>query len=295
MSVALRPIYGRERRPAAVAGPRAVGYDRGASETVVIPTRDRVSAGQELVGEVLGALGPATISLIRIEQTPSGRRLRACRETIATPVASKTDATTSRARFALDIPEDAVPSGRGAQCSLSYTLLARSRHRAVTANAWATIEVVARGQAHVKPRVDRFDRFIAGVPARLFHIELHDAVLAGDGYITGRVHRHDGCPPGTMMLEVGCTEAWRCRPSWKGAPPQWDERVMWAATAPIQLDDDRGWAPFRCEIPAGLPAATEADTVAWRYDLAVSRRRRHRPDQRATLTPLLFEVTSLSA
>jgi hypothetical protein len=261
----------------------------------VIPARDRVWAGQVLAGEVLGGLGPVTISLIRVEQTPSGRRLRACRETIATPVSSETDATTSRARFDLDIPEDAVPSGRGAQCSLSYTLVARSRHSAVAANAWAAIEIVARGQAHVKPRVDRFDRFIAEVPARLFHVELHEAVLAGDGYIAGRVHRHDGCPLGTMMLDVGCTEAWRSRPSWRGAPPQWDERVMWAATAPIQLDDDRGWAAFHCEIPAGLPAATEADTVAWRYDLAVSRRLRHRPDQRATLTPLLFEATSLSA
>jgi hypothetical protein len=69
---------------------------------------------------------------------------------------------------------------------------------------------------------------------------------------------------------------------------------MWAATAPVQLDDDRRWAPFRCEIPSGLPAATEADTLAWRYDLAVSRRLRHRPE-RATLTPLLFEAASLSA
>jgi hypothetical protein len=143
--------------------------------------------------------------------------------------------------------------------------------------------------------VERFDRFIAGVPARLFHIELHDAVLAGDGYIAGRVHRHRRCPLGTMMLDVRCTEAWRSRPSWRGAPPQWDERVMWAATAPVQLDDDRRWAPFRCEVPSGLPAATEADTLAWRYDLAVSRRLRHRPDQRATLTPLLFEAASLSA
>jgi len=261
----------------------------------VIPTRDCVSAGQALAGEVLGGLGPVTISLIRVEQTPSGRRLRACRETIATPVSSETDATTSRARFELDIPEDAVPSGRGAQCSLSYTLLARSRHSAVAANGWAAIEVVARGQAHVKPRVERFDRFIAGVPARLFHIELHSAVLAGDGYIAGRVHRHGRRPLGTMMLDVRCTEAWRSRPSWRGAPPQWDERVMWAATAPIQLDDDRRWAPFRCEIPSGLPAATEADTLGWRYDVAVSRRLRHRPDQRATLTPLLFEATSPSA
>ena len=257
----------------------------------MVPSRDCVSAGQVLAGEVLGGLGPVTIFLVRLEQTPSGRRLRACRQTIATPVLSNTETTASRARFELDIPEDAVPSGRGAQCSLSYALLARTRQHTVAANAWAAIEVVARGQAHVKPRVDRFDRFIAAVPSRLFHIELHDAVLAGGGHIAGRVHRHGSCALGTMMLEVGCTEAWRSRPSWRGAPPQWDERVMWAATAPVQLDDGRGWAPFRCGIPAGLPAATEADTFAWRYDLAVSRRLRHRPDQRATLTPLLFETT----
>jgi hypothetical protein len=295
VSVAPRPIDRRAQRTAAVTRSRRLGCDRCASETVVIRTRDRVSAGQALAGEVLGGPEPVTVSLLRVEQTPSGRRLRACRETIATPASSPSDATTSRARFDLDIPEDAVPSGQGAQCSLSYTLVARSWHSAVAANAWAAIEVVARVQPHVKPRVDLFDRGIAEVPARLFHIELHDAVLAGDGYIAGRVHRNGRCPLGAMMLDVRCTEAWRSRPSWRGAPRQWEERVMWAATAPIQLDDDRRWAPFRCEIPSGLPAATEADTLAWRYDLAVSRRLRHRPDQRATLTPLLFEATSLSA
>jgi hypothetical protein len=30
--------------------------------------------------------------------------------------------------------------------------------------------------------------------------------------------------------------------------------------------------------------------VAWRYELVVSRRIRHWPDQHATLTPLLFEA-----
>jgi hypothetical protein len=293
MSVALRPIDSCEGRPNRVVSSRRLGCERGASETVLIPTRDRVSASQALAGEVFGwpGPGPVTISLVRVEQTPSGQRLRPCQETIATPMSSATDATTAHARFELNIPGDAVPSGRGAHCSLSYALLARSHDRAVPVNAWAAVEVVARGEAHLKPRVDRFDRFIAEVPARLFHIELHDAVLAGDGYIAGRVHQHGRCPLGTMMLDVGCTEAWRSRPSWRGAPPQWNERVMWAATAPVQLDADRGWAPFRCEIPAGLPAATEADTVAWRYDLTVSRRLRHRPDQHATLTPLLFETT----
>jgi hypothetical protein len=66
--------------------------------------------------------------------------------------------------------------------------------------------------------------------------------------------------------------------------------VLWTASLPIQLDDDRRWAPFRYEIPAGLPAANEALTVAWRYELVVSRRIRHRPDQHATLTPLLVEA-----
>jgi hypothetical protein len=270
---------------------RGLGCERGASETVVIrASRDRVSAGEALVGEVLGGPGPLSIALVRVEQTPSGQRLRPCREAIAAPVSSEPDATAARARFELEIPEDAVPSGRGAQCSLSYALLAHPRHCTAPATGWAAVEVVARGQAHVRPRIDRFDRFIVGVPARHFHIELHDALLAGDGYIAGRVHQHGRRRLGTMTLTVRCTEAWRSRSPWGGAPPQWNERVMWAATAPVQLDEDRGWAPFRCEIPAGLPAATEAHTVAWRYDLAVSRRLRHRPDQHATLTPLLFET-----
>lgn len=104
------------------------------------------------------------------------------------------------------------------------------------------------------------------------------------------MHQHGPRPLGTVAVTVRCTEAWRSLPPWTGAPPDWDENVLWTASVPIQLDDDRRWAPFRYEIPARLPAATEALTVAWRYELVVSRRIRHWPDQHATLTPLLFEA-----
>lgn len=251
--------------------------------------RDRVSAGQTLVGEVLGAPGPVTIALVRIEQTPSGQRLRSCQEATAVSAWSATDAAPARASFELDVPDDVVPSARGAQCSLSYALRAHPQG-AVPGRHWAAVEVLARGQAHVERRLQRFDRFIAGVPARNFHIELNDARLVGGGYIAGRVHRQGPRPLGTMTVTVRCTEAWRSRPPWRGAPPVWDENVLWTASVPIQLDDDRRWTPFRYEIPARLPAATEALTVAWRYELVVSRRIRHWPDQHATLTPLLFEA-----
>jgi hypothetical protein len=263
----------------------------GASDGPVIrASRDRVSAGQTLVGEVLGAPGPVSVALVRIEQTPSGQRVLSCQEALAIPPSSERNATPARAAFELEIPDDVVPSARGAQCSLSYALRAHLQGSKLPGTHWAPVEVLARGQAHVERRIDRFDRFIAEVPARTFHVELNDARLAGGGYVAGRVHQHGLRPVGTMTVTARCTEAWRSRPPWRGAPPVWDENVLWTASAPIQLDDDRHWTPFRYEIPAGLPAATEATTVAWRYELVVSRRLRHRPDQHAILTPLLFEA-----
>jgi len=263
----------------------------GASERLVIrASLERVSAGQTLVGEVLGAPGPVTVALVRIEQTPSGQRVHSCQETLAILPSSASDATPARAGFELEIPDDVVPSARGAQCLLSYALRGHRLGSALPSPYCAEVEVVGRGQPHVERRIDRFDRFIAEVPARSFHLELHDARLAGGGYISGRVHQHGSRPLGTMTVTARCTEAWRSRPPWRGAPPVWEENVLWTAREPIQVDDERHWTPFRHEIPAGLPAATEATTVAWRYELVVSRRLRHWPDQHATLTPLLFEA-----
>jgi len=195
---------------------------------------------------------------------------------------------TRRAPFELALPEDAIPSGRGRDCSVLYALRARARGGSVLTPGWAPIEVTARGLAHIEPRITRFDRFLGDFPARHFHIELSDAHLAGGGYIAGRVHRHGPADLGSITITVSCSESWRCLPPWIAAP-QWESSVLWTATAPVELDGDRAWAAFRFDIPADLPGATEAHAIAWRYELTARRRVRH-PQQCATITPLLSET-----
>src|SRR4029453_15380675 len=85
---------------------------------------DRVSAGQTLVGEVLGPTGPVSVELVRIERTPSGQRLHLCQQATVGGALSATEANPARATFELEVPDDAVPSARGTQCSLSYALRA---------------------------------------------------------------------------------------------------------------------------------------------------------------------------
>lgn len=56
------------------------------------------------------------------------------------------------------------------------------------------------------------------------------------------------------------------------------------------LDEDRTWSPFRVPIPLGLPPATEAHAISWRYELTARRRDRGLWREHAALTPLLFEA-----
>jgi hypothetical protein len=65
-----------------------------------------------------------------------------------------------------------------------------------------------------------------------------------------------------MTITVTCSESWRCLPPWIAAAPQWESSVLWTATAPIELEGERAWAAFRFNIPADLPAATEAHAIA---------------------------------
>jgi hypothetical protein len=71
--------------------------------------------------------------------------------------------------------------------------------------------------------------------------------------------------------------------------PYWDARTLWAAEDSIRLDPGARWAPFSFGLPRGLPPGVEARTIAWRYELRARRRRTHRPDETAALTPLLFD------
>jgi hypothetical protein len=71
--------------------------------------------------------------------------------------------------------------------------------------------------------------------------------------------------------------------------PYWHARTLWAAEHVVELDPDTRWAPFSFQMPPDLPPAVEARTIAWRYELRARRRRAHRPDETAALTPLLYD------
>jgi hypothetical protein len=105
--------------------------DSGTFDPVVVRAGGGgVSAGQTLVGEVLGPPGPVSVDLVRIERTPSGQRLHLCQQATVVCAWSATDANPARATFELEVPDDAVSSARGAQCSLSYALRACLQGRA---------------------------------------------------------------------------------------------------------------------------------------------------------------------
>jgi hypothetical protein len=72
--------------------------------------------------------------------------------------------------------------------------------------------------------------------------------------------------------------------------PHWERDVLWRARTTVEGDPDRTWVPFAFDVPAGLPPAVEADTLAWRYELSASRRARIGIDEYAILTPVLFET-----
>jgi hypothetical protein len=132
------------------------------------------------------------------------------------------------------------------------------------------------------------DRLIADRPARHFDIELSEAALAGGGRIAGRVHRHGVWRPGRMTVEVRCRELWRERVCGPRGVPSWDATWLWRHAAALDVDPDATWAPFDVRIPAHLPPAIEARTIAWRYEVLVRRRRRGFAESAVT-TPLLHE------
>jgi hypothetical protein len=132
--------------------------DSGTFDPVVVRAgRDRVWAGQTLVGGGPWCARPVSVDLVRIEQTPSGQRLHSCQQATAVSAWSATDTNPARATFELEVPDDAVPSARGAQCSRSYALRA-CLQGAGPGRHWAAVEVIARGQANVERRFQRFDR-----------------------------------------------------------------------------------------------------------------------------------------
>jgi hypothetical protein len=227
------------------------------------------AAGDTVVGRLHGVASPVSIRLVEVERSPCG---------VWTAVVAE-DRTTDW--FTLPIPPDALPSAAGVRCALAYVVKA--------ADASAELDVTAEARPHLAGPDAPCDPLVADWDARHFHLELADAELRGGGRIAGRVHRHGDWHASTIAVRADCTEAWRPRSLPARGRPFWDGERLWEANRTIALDRERTWAPFRFELPRGLPPAIEARTIAWRYEVRARCHAGFLHSESAALTPLLYD------
>jgi hypothetical protein len=244
-----------------------------------------VAAGGAASGELSGPAGPATVTLQRVEQSPSGR--------FAFAVSScRVDVGDAPARFEIEVPGSLPPAVVGRRCRLDYVISAharasRWRHR----RAVAPVSLTTRDRpVHEDP--GRLDRVIPSNTARRFHLELVEALLERGGHVSGRVHWESDAPPGGFSVTVACEEAWctNFRFRSRRSPLLWETEQLWEETCTATADTDRRWSPFRVEIPATAPQAVEGRVIAWRYTVEAVSAARRAFAGRAVLTPLRFEV-----
>jgi hypothetical protein len=144
-------------------------------------------------------------------------------------------------------------------------------------------------------------RLVGDQEARHFHVELASAELAGGGSIAGRVHRDRELPPGPIIVRARCIEAWREAPP--RVPllparhsmrlPRWYDRTLWSSEQVLEGLAGAHWVRFEFALPAGLPPAVEARTVAWRYEIEARRPLRLRYDERAVAVPIRYRALLL--
>jgi hypothetical protein len=238
----------------------------------------RYTAGETLTGRVAGARGVDSVALVRAERRPRGERAFVVARGEAAP-----DGT-----FALEVPDAALPSAAGSRCSLVYRV-----HAGELATATVEIDAAARPHLDDSPRC-RVDRLIPNWDARRFHIEVSDAALEGGGRIAGRVHRHGPWRGGTLTIDATCRESWRLPPRSARGVPGWGSGWLWRHIERLEVDPDATWIPFDLALPAPLPPAVEARTIAWRYEILVRRRTRSGLGETAARTLLLHEESALA-
>jgi hypothetical protein len=242
-------------------------------------------AGGAISGELSGPAGAATVSLLRVEQSPGG--------TFAFAVSScPVDLEATPARFEVAVPATVPPAVAGGRCRLHYAVRADcAPSRWVRRRAVSPVSISARDRpVHEDP--GRLDRIIPSSAARRFHLDLVEALLEGGGHLSGRVHWDSEPPEGGFSVTVACEEAWctnfRFRP--RRSPLRWETEQLWVDTCTAAVDADRRWSPFRVEIPTHMPQAVEGRVIAWRYTVAALSPTRRAFADRAVVTPLRFEV-----
>ena len=257
---------------------------RGEELTLAIQS-ETGSAGGSISGDLSGPTGSATVSLVRVEHSPSG--------TFMFVVSScKVDLAGAPARFELEVPAALPPAVVGGRCRLDYVVRAEfaysrwRRRRAVSPVA------VTAGERPVHEDPGRLDRVIPSNPARRFHLDLVDALLEGGGHLSGRVHWESEPPEGGFSVTVACEESWctNFRFRSRRSPLLWQTERLWVETRAAAADADRHWSPFRVEIPATAPKAVEGRVIAWRYTVEAVSAMPHLFADRAVVTPLRFEV-----
>jgi hypothetical protein len=244
--------------------------------------RTRCAAGDTVEGSVGGTSRSARVVLARVEQRPRG----VCRLIVAETRPSKTDG-----RFALTVPATTLPTAGGENCHLGYLVSAGADWRA----PFARLVVLAHAVPHVDATSWRADRLLRHFDARDFHFQLCEADLRGGGKLTGRVHRHHAWPTAALVVTARCMECWRGSAFAERGIPQWHEAALWTHEQTLSVDTDAHWTGFAFDLPANLPPAVEARTIAWRYEL-LARAHVHRwITQTAAITPLLHEDTPAMA
>ena len=239
-----------------------------------------VSPGDLICGHVTGA--PEDVRLVRFEASPAG----------TVPVVLEHTTPDADGAFRLPVPENSAPTVSGGGCAISYGVRAGSSRRA-RHDPVVEIPVVAPlVRVSLTEATPLHDRMIARFDARHFHLELVHADLQGGGRIAGRVHLDRGDPPPVMTITGRCEETWRIdRMSLNlKRPPMWDYDRLWQERCELEWPLDQRWLAFEFDIPAQLPPAVEAWSIAWRYEVEVCRPTRFAMQERAVATPIGFEL-----
>jgi hypothetical protein len=244
-----------------------------------------VPDGGAIRGELSGPACTATVTLQRVEQSPSGRfafAISSCR----------VDLGDEPGRFEIEVPGSLPPAVVGRRCRLDYVISAHARpSRWTHRRALAPVALTTRDRpVHEDP--GRLDRVIPSNTARRFHLELVEALLERGGHVSGRVHWESDAPPGGFSVTVACEEAWctNFRFRSRRSPLLWETEQLWEETCTATADPDRRWSPFRVEIPATAPQAVEGRVIAWRYTVEAVSAVHRAFAGRAVLTPLRFEA-----
>jgi hypothetical protein len=225
---------------------------------------------------------PEELRLIRFEGSPAG----------TVPVVLSRSPPGPDGEFELVVPENAAPSFASTCCSITYGVRAGSKRRSRT-DPVVTVPVVAP-LVHVAMAESGplHDRMIARFDARHFHLELSHADVQGGGRIAGRVHLDRGDAPPVVTVTARCEEVWRIdRLSINlKRPPLWNYEGLWQERRELEWPLGQHWVGFDFALPPHLPPAVEASSIAWRYEVEVSRPTRFSMQERAVATPIGFEL-----